>query len=81
MTVIGHHGSNDVVFQLNRDVTGTAGQSNVDLIALGVNSIQCSNNTMCVSVAPKGTETTYHNTYDELRQAVELVCTIMQCGA
>ena len=44
----------------------------------GVNSIPCTNNNLCLSLIPKGTEseTVYSMTWDELRAATILLCSV-----
>jgi hypothetical protein len=68
-------------FQLNTDATGNICQQRVDLIEFGVISIMYQNYVLCLSLVPKGTkrEKVYQLTWDDLRPATILLCSVEQC--
>jgi hypothetical protein len=68
-------------FQLNANVTGNFCRASVDLVEFQVNSIPCQNNVLCLSLILKGTlsETVYQLTWDDLRAATILLCSVEQC--
>jgi hypothetical protein len=70
-------------FQLIPDITGNLCRSSVDLVEFGVNSIPCQNNVLCLSLIPKGTESekVYQISWDDLRNAIILLCCVKQCCA
>ena len=71
-------------FQLNGDTTGTFCHASVDLVDLGVNSIPRRNNVLCLAIIlihGQATESkqVYLNTWDDLRAAVILLCSMKEC--
>ncbi len=69
------------VFQLNANVTCSFCWSSVDLVEFWIKSVPCRNNVLCLSLIPKATENEkiYQITYDDLRGAAILLCSVQPC--